>query len=373
MTSLAGAGRRVPLSIPMLGPQEARYLQACIDEQWVATGGRFVREFEELFAQVTGADAAVSTASGSAALHLAMVDLGIGPGDEVIVPALTFVATAAPVRYVGATPVFVDVDPVTYCIDADAVAAALSPRTRAIIPVHLYGHPADMDAIRAVAHPREIPIVEDAAESLGSTYHGRPCGTLGTIGVFSFNGNKVITSGGGGMLLADTAERLDHLRHLTLQAKVRGTIEYIHDEVGFNYAMSNLNAAVGLAQLERLEELVEVRRSLALVYGAGLEDVDDLTFSGEAPWARSNRWLMSVLVDERVAGRTREDLLSALDDGGIDARPFFVPLNRLQAFSDVPTSPTPVADRLYAQGISIPSSPTIERADQDRVISILRG
>lgn len=366
-------GDRVPLSVPSLGAQEAAYLTACIDEGWVARGGRFVREFETLFAKIAGVDHAVSTVSGSAALHLALVDLHVSSGDEVIVPALTFIATAAPVAYVGATPVFVDVDPATYCIDPAAIEAAITPRTRAIIPVHLYGHPADLDPIRALADPREIPIVEDATEALGSYCRGRACGTLGTIGAFSFNGNKVITSGGGGMLLADTGARVDHLRHLTLQARVGGTVEYLHDEVGFNYAMSNLNAAVGLAQLKRLEEFVEARRALARRYAEGLAPVDDLTFCKEAPWARCNFWLMSVLVDERVRGRNRTDLMRTLDESGVDSRPFFHPLNRLKPFRALEGAPTPVADRLHSQGLSIPSSANLGRDDQERIITLLGG
>jgi perosamine synthetase len=366
-------GHRIPLSEPTLGAAELANLSACVEEQWVARGGRFVREFEALFADIVGVPEAVSTVTGSAALHLAMVDLGIGPGDEVIVPALTFFATAAPVRQVGAVPVFVDVDPTTYCLDPAAADAAITPRTRAILPVHLYGHPVDMDELAQIAEPRALPLVEDATEALGSEVRGRPCGTLGAIGAFSFNGNKVITAGGGGMLVAQEPARLQHLRHLTLQSRVPGTIEYLHDELGFNYALSNLHAAVGLAQLQRLDELVDARRSLAARYAAALEDVEDLTFCHEASWAHSNFWLMSVLVDEEVAGRTKAALLRSLNEAGVEARPFFAPLNGIEAFADLPSTATPVADGLHRRGICIPSSAGLRHEDQDRVIEILRA
>jgi perosamine synthetase len=363
---------RVPLSEPVFGDTELEYLRQCIAERWVAGKGRFVREFEERFAERHGRPAAVSTNSGTAALHVALVELGIGPGDEVIVPALTFVATANAVSYVGATPVFVDVDPATYTIDPASLEAAVTARTRAVIVVHLYGHPADMDAIAAIARARDLAVIEDATEALGSTYRDAPCGTLADVGCFSFNGNKVITSGGGGMVLAREPARLDHMRHLTVQARIPGTREYLHDEVGFNYGLSNLQAAVGLAQLERLDAMVEARRALGARYAAGLAGVEDLTFCAEAPWARSNHWLMSVLVDPAVAGRDRDDVMDALANVGVEARPFFTPLSSLPPFRDDAAADTPVARMLHERGVSIPSSADLDASAQERVIAVLR-
>jgi len=363
---------RIPLSVPMFGGAEAEYLQQCIDERWVAGNGRFVREFEQRFAEIHGQPAAVTTASGTAALHVALADLGLGHGDEVIVPALTFVASANPIRYVGARPVFVDVDPVTYTIDPGATEAAITPRTRAIVVVHLYGHPADMDAIAAVAERHGLPVVEDATEALGSTFRDRPCGTFGDIACFSFNGNKVITAGGGGMLLAREPQRLAHMRHLTLQGRVPGTLEYLHDEVGFNYTLSNLQAAVGLAQIERLDELVGRRRAIAARYAEQLAGVDGLTFCTEAEWATSNFWLMSVLVDEAAYGRSREQLIEDLSAAGIDSRPFFRPLSLLPMFERFASADVPVARSLHARGVSIPSSADLDEAAQARVIAELR-
>jgi perosamine synthetase len=363
---------RIPLSVPVLEGNELEYLRACVEENWVAANGRFVGAFEEAFAARHCAPAAVSTGSGTAALHTALVELGIGPGDEVIVPALTFVASANPVRYVGAAPVFADVDPETLTLDPAVLPALCSEATRAIVVVHLYGHPADMDPILALAAERGLAVVEDATEALGSRYRDRPCGTLGDIGCFSFNGNKVITTGGGGMLLASDPGRLEHMRYLTLQAREPGSREYLHGDVGFNYLLSNLHAAVGLAQLERFDELLEARRRIAERYANGLEGVEGLRHVGEAPWARANRWLNSVVVDAEHYGEDREALLSRLNGEGIEARPFFHPLHRLAPYAPFARGELPRADRLHANGLNLPSSAALAPTEQDRVISALR-
>lgn len=366
---------RIPLSAPVLDGNEARYLQECIDTRWVSRGGRFVREFEALFASRHGLDDAVSTDSGTAALHVALLAAGIGPGDEVIVPALTFVATVNPVLYVGATPVFADLDPVTYGMDAGAVEAAVTERTKAILVVHLYGHPVDMTRITEVARRHGLRVIEDATESLGSTWEGRPTGTLGDIAAFSFNGNKIITTGGGGMLLARDPETVARMRHLTLQARVPGTLEYLHDDVGYNYALSNLQAAVGLAQLERLDAMIEHRRGLAARYAEALGDPAEtgLTFCAEVPPARSNFWLMSVLVDPEIHGRDRHAVIAGLAEAGVESRPFFTPMPELVHLRRFARGEHPVASRLHAEGVSIPSSADLDEAGQERVIAALLG
>lgn len=365
----------VPLSVPSVGEREARYLRQCIEENWVASKGRFVTEFERLFASIHAHESAVSTTSGTAALHLACRELDLGPGDEVLVPATTFVASANAVLYTGATPVFVDVDPETFTIDPAKAVDCLSPRTRAIMPVHLYGHPADMDAIAALAEDRNLAIVEDATEALGSRYHGELCGTLGDFGCFSFNGNKVITAGGGGMVLARDPERLAHIRHLSLQSRVPGSVEYLHDELGFNYGLSNLQAAVGLAQLERLDEFIASRRKIAARYASLLADAEAVTFSGEAEGVQSNYWLMSVLTRGGSRGPDRESVMAALAAANVEARPFFTPLPELPLYAS-PANTTrdfSVARDLHARGISIPSSATLDREQQDRVTDVLLG
>lgn len=358
--------------MPSLGAAEAANLEACIAEGWVAARGRFVAEFEEEFATYHGAENAASTVNGTAALHLALVELGIGRGDDVIVPALTFIATANAVRYVHASPVFADVDPEAYGLDAASVAACIGPNTKAVIAVHLYGHPVDMDPIQELAAEHGIAVIEDATEALGSRYRGALCGTLGDIGCFSFNGNKVITSGGGGMLLARDPQRLAHLRHLSLQAPIRGR-EYLHDEVGYNYALSNLHAAVGVAQFGRLDEMIARRRRIAERYAEGLQDVEGLRFSGETEWATSNFWLMSVLIDQDLYGESRTEVMQRLDDAGVDSRPFFSPLAALPLYREFRHADLSTTERLHAQGVCIPSSATLEEADQDRVIDLLRN
>ena len=365
---LMAEATRIPLSEPSVGEREASYLRQCIDENWVAARGRFVGEFEQRFAAIHGYAEAASTSSGTAALHLAMVALGLGPGDEVLVPALTFVASANAVSYVGATPVFVDVDPETLTIDPADAALRCSDRTRAILVVHLYGHPADMDAIEALAAEKGVAIIEDATEALGARHRGRLCGTLGDIGCFSFNGNKVITAGGGGMILAREPWLLERMRHLGAQARLAAGYEYRHDEVGFNYSLSNLQAAVGLAQLERLDQLVAAKRALAARYAEALADVPGLRFCAEAPWAQSNRWLSSVLVDEEVYGRSSRAVIDALARGGIEARPFFTPLPALPPYS-AHDARIPVAERLFAQGVCLPSSAHLDAEQQQRVIA----
>lgn len=363
---------RIPLSEPSVGEREAAYLRQCIEENWVASKGRFVAAFEQLFATTHAHGGAVSTTSGTAALHLACVELGLGPGDEVLVPAMTFAATPNAVLYTGATPVFVDIDARTFTIDPADAAAKVTPRTRAILIVHLYGHPADMDAVAALAGEHGLAVIEDATEALGSRYRGRLCGTLGDFGCFSFNGNKVITTGGGGMVLARDPERLAHIRHLSLQSRVPGTTEYHHDEIGFNYALSNLQAAVGLAQLERLSEFVARRREIARRYAAGLAGAEGLTFSAEAEWATSNHWLMSVLVTDGDRGRDRAAVMAELARHSIEARPFFTPLPRLAPYGGDDEGYA-VARDVHARGISIPSSASLSPQDQDRVIDVLLG
>jgi perosamine synthetase len=362
---------RIPLTEPMIGVNEGYYLDRCIKEGGLARG-RFIRDFEMLFAEIHGCDDAVSTSSGTAALHLAMIEVGLKPGDEVLVPALTFVATANAVRYTGATPVVVDVDPITYTMDPKCAADLITERTRALLVVHLHGHSADMDPICELARRHKLTIVEDAAQALGSRYRGRRCGTIGDIGCFSFNGNKIVTAGGGGMLLAKRSESLEHMRHLSFQSRCSGSKEYLHDELGFNYSLSNLHAAIGLAQLEQLENLVALRRALAYRYANAIESNAGLSFGTEASWAYNNFWLISVLVDATKHGRSREQLLEAFDSSFIDSRPFFTPLSDLGAHrceADIP-----VARRLHAEGLILPSSSNLTEVDQDRVLAeLLRG
>lgn len=357
---------RTPLSVPVFAGREREYLQKCIDDAWVAQNGPFVRRFEQAFAQYHDRGDAVSTTSGTAALHLALLTLGVGPGDEVVVPSLTFVASANPILYVGATPVFADVERATRGIDPTQLRSLITPRTKAIIIVHLYGHPADTDPLLQIAREHGIPVIEDATEALGSTYKGRLCGTFGDIACFSFNGNKLITTGGGGMVLSPDQESLDRIRHRTLQGRVPGR-EYIHDVVGFNYTMSNLQAAIGLAQFEQLEHLLERKREVAQRYADGLAGSSKVEFLWEAEWAQSNFWLQTILVapEQRVA------TMEQLDAERIESRPFFYPIDQLEPYRKFAADPLPNAQWLHERGVCIPSSVSLDNTAQARVIDAL--
>ena len=359
---------RLPVAEPLLGEAELRYVSECVLTGWVSSAGRFVGRFEELFAERCGVEHAIAVSNGTAALHVALVALGIGPGDEVIVPALTFVATANAVAYTGATPVFADSEPVTWNVDPQAVAAAITPRTRAIIPVHLYGHPADMDAIVAVAGEHGIPIVEDAAEAHGALYKGRSVGSLGLAGTFSFYGNKIVTTGEGGMVVTNDralAERVRVLRDHGMEPGRR----YWHPVLGFNYRLTNLQAALGVAQLEKLDEILAAKRRVAERYAAGLRDRPGITLPPEEPWARSVHWLYSILVDPVELGAERDVVMDALDAAGIESRPFFTPLHQQPLYKTAER--LPVAERLAERGLSLPSAVTLAPAEIDRVVETL--
>jgi perosamine synthetase len=293
----------------------------------------------------------VATSNGTTALHLALATLQIGPGDEVLVPDLTFVATANVVRYTGATPVLVDAHPVTWTLDPDDARRKLTPRTRAIIPVHVYGHPADLDPLLALARAHGLQVVEDAAEAHGARYKGRRVGGLGHVGAFSFYGNKIITTGEGGMVVTDDpalAERAAFLRDHAMDPRRR----YYHPEIGFNYRMTNIQAAIGCAQMEQAETILDRRKTIAAAYEAELAGVSGLTRPPAEPWAENVYWMYSVLV-EPAFGRDRDAVREGLRAHGVDSRPFFVPLHDLPPYRSA--APFPVASALAAKGINLPS------------------
>jgi len=356
---------RLPVASPLLGEAELQYVSECVLTGWISSAGPFVRRFEEAFASFCGTRHAISASNGTTALHLALVALGIGPGDEVIVPSLTFIATANAVAYTGATPIPVDSDPETWCIDAVAAADAVTPATRAIMPVHLYGHPADMDAVAAVADRHGLAVVEDAAEAHGARYHGRPVGSFGDVGVFSFYGNKIVTTGEGGMLVTDDdalAARIRMLRdHGTDPAR-----RYWHPVVGFNYRLTNLQAAVGVAQMERIQEILAAKKRTAMLYDAGLAEVPGVTLPPRASWAENVFWLYSILIEEPTFGRSRDELIAELDAQGIETRPLFPPVHTQPVFAN--GIELPVAERLAATGLSLPSAASLSEGEVARVV-----
>ena len=375
--------RRIPLSVPCLEGNERAYLAECIETNWVSSAGPFVGRFETAVAEAVGADHAVATTSGTAALHVALQVAGVGPGDAVVTSALTFVATANAIRYLGAEPVFADADAETWQVDPAIVVRYLTEgceqrggavhdrstgrRVAAVLPAHILGHPVDMDPILAAARRHGVPVVEDAAEALGATYKGRAVGTLGDIGCFSFNGNKLVTSGGGGMVVTGEAAIADRVRHLTTQAK-SDPVEHVHDAVGYNYRLTNVQAAVGCAQMDRLADLVEARRRIAGHYRAVFADVAGISFMPEASWARSTFWLSTVRVEAETAGIDRHGLAAVLDAAGIETQPLWQPLHHSPAHAGARALGGIVSDRLNHEALSLPSSASLTEADQGRVI-----
>ncbi|HBY92829.1 MAG: DegT/DnrJ/EryC1/StrS family aminotransferase [Ardenticatenaceae bacterium] len=353
----------IPVAEVILGEAEKRYVNECLDTTWISSLGRFVTQFEEGFAAFCGSQYGIATFNGTTALHLALAVLGIGEGDEVIVPSLTFVATANAVYYARATPVFVDSERQYWQMDPAAVEAVITPRTRAIIPVHLYGHPVDMDPILDLAERRGLWVIEDAAEAHGARYKGRRVGSLGHFGSFSFYGNKIITTGEGGMLTTDDADyaaRAAWLRDHGMDKERR----YWHPEIGFNYRMTNIQAALGCGQLERIEQVLLAKRQLAAWYNERLGEIPGLSLPAEAPWAENVYWMYSIVVEDAF-GPNRDELAAELRAAGIDSRPFFYPIHVMPPYRT--GQHLPVAEDLAVRGLNLPSSPALSEDQVDYI------
>jgi perosamine synthetase len=378
----------IPLSIPHLGGNEWAYLEECLDTNMVSSVGPFVDRFEREFAARVGAPYAVATASGTAALHVALLTAGVQPDDEVLVSSLSFIAPANAVRYCNAWPVFCDVDPTWWQMDVDRVRRflerdctaqdgrlidrATGRRVRAILPVHVLGHPTDLDPLIALAAQYGLAVVEDATESLGALYKGRPLGSIGPTACFSFNGNKLITTGGGGMIVTHDPEVARRAKYLTTQAK-DDPVEFVHGAVGFNYRLTNLQAAVGCAQLERLDQHVAAKRRIAEIYRDALSGLPGVTPMAEAPWATSVFWLYTVLIDEADFGVGSRGVMEHLRRRAIEARPLWQPLHRSPAHQGTTAGGCPVAERIQAAALSLPSSVGLDERQQARVVEELHA
>jgi len=350
----------IPVCEPTLRGRELEYLTNCIKTNWISSKGNYVVEFEKEFSRFCNANYGIATSSGTTALHLALVALGIGKNDEVIVPTLTMIATTNPVIFAGATPVFVDSEPNTWNIDVSAIEEKITDRTKAILPVHIYGHPVDMDPLLKIAKKHNLFVIEDAAEAHGAEYKGKIVGCLGDIGCFSFYTNKIITTGEGGMAITnsnETADRLNLLRDLAHSKEKR----YLHYEIGFNYRMTNLQAAIGLAQMEKIDEYVSARRNHAKLYNSILRDVEGITLPPETGWAKNIYWLYSILIEDAF-GIGRDELIAKLAEEGIETRPFFIPMHKQPVFQKMGliSGDFPIADELCAKGICLPSSSSLE-------------
>lgn len=346
---------QIYLDDPNVGELEKQYLSRCIDSSFVSTRGPLVSEFETRFANLFDGRRGVALQSGTAGLHMAMYEMGIGEGDEVIMPVLTFVATANAVKYVGAKPVFVDVDPLTWNIDPRRIVEAISERTKAIVPVHLFGNPCAMDEIVSIAKEYGLYIIEDAAESLGARFKGKPTGTFGDFGIFSFNGNKVITTGGGGMILGKDEGRIQHIKFLVNQAREQEK-GYYHPEVGFNYGMTNMEAALGLAQLERLQGFIKKKRGFYDIYTQMFKDIDELELQKPLNGSESMWWLSSLLIDTKRLWMSIPEIRLKLQEKGVPTRGIFMPLTECPAYLNRGKDKYTQAYRIYDNGLNLPCS-----------------
>ena len=370
----AVAGPAAPLHAPEIAGNEWAYVKECLDTEWVSTAGKYVDRFEGMLAEFTGAGHAVATVNGTAALHACLLLAGVEAGDEVIVPALSFVAIANAVSYIGAHPHFADAEERTLGLDAAKLDAHLKAagqksdkgfvnresgrRIAAVACMHTFGHPVDLDPLLEVCRRYGLPLIEDAAESLGSTYKGRHTGNDGVLSALSFNGNKTVTTGGGGAILTNNRHLADQARHLTTTAKTAHAWEYIHDRVGFNYRMPNINAAMGCAQMEQLPRFLDQKRVLAERYRDAFAALGGIRFFEEPAHCRSNYWLNVLLLDEDNA-RLRDPILEAANGAGLISRPAWRPLHRLDMFAHCPRMDLAVTESLYARLINIPSSPRL--------------
>jgi dTDP-4-amino-4,6-dideoxygalactose transaminase len=367
---------RIYLSPPDVGEEERRLLLDAFDSGWIAPLGAHVDAFEAEMAQRLGVASALALSSGTAALHLALVLLDVGPGDDVLVPTQTFVATANVVTYVGARPVLVDSDPSTWTIDPALVARELKTRAAggrlpaAALPVDLYGQCADYGPLLEACAEYEVPVVEDAAEALGASYQGRCAGSFGRAGVLSFNGNKTITTSGGGMLVSDDSSFIERARHLSTQAR-EPFVHYQHELVGYNYRLSNLLAAVGRGQLHGLDDRLERRRSIADRYRSGLGGLPGISFMPVAPYGVPNHWLTCVLVDPDVFGADREEIRLALEEEDIESRPTWKPIHLQPAYADAPAVGGEVAASIFDRGLCLPSGSRLSATDLDRIVSVV--
>jgi perosamine synthetase len=378
----------IPLIVPEIRGNEWHYVKECLDTAWVSSLGAYVDRFEQMVAQKAGTKYGVATVNGTAALHIALLVAGVQPDDEVIVSTLTFIAPVNAIRYVDAWPVFIDAEPDYWQMDPARVKDFIENgcdwkdgrlvnrltgrRVSAIVPVHILGHPVDMDPIVELARKFDLKVIEDATEGLGAQYKGRPLGQLGDIGCFSFNGNKIITTGGGGMLVTNRSEWAERARYLTTQAK-DDPIEYIHGEVGYNYRLTNLQAAMGCAQMEKMDSYLKAKRKIATRYATAFSKVFGVVPMPQAPWATSSFWMYTILIKPHQFGINSRRLLLELGKQRIQSRPLWQPIHQSPAHAGSGNGPLLMAETLSEQALSLPCSVGLSKAGQDRVVAALRA
>ena len=353
--------KRISIANPVFNGNEKKYLDECIDTGWVSANGRFIEEFEKKFAEFCGTRYAISCSNGTVSLHLIMLGLGIGPGDEVIMPTLTYIATANTVRYCGATPVFVDSDENTFNMDPSKIEEKINEHTKAIIPVHLYGLSCDMDAIMKIANKYNIPVIEDAAEAHGAEYNGRKVGSFGLASSFSFFGNKIITCGEGGMVVTNDETLYKRMKLLKGQA-VSPDKKYWHIDVGYNYRMTNMQAAVGLGQLEQIDWHIGERKRVADLYKKYLGEYEEyMVFQQEPENCKHVYWMSNVILQDAIS-KERDKVMQEMEACNIEMRPLFYPMHIMPPFYDEYVC-CPIAEKLSARGISLPSHALLSEDD----------
>lgn len=368
--------KQILLSTPHMGELEQKYVQEAFDTNWIAPVGPHVNAFEQEFCQVVGAKHAAAVSSGTVALHLALKLIGVGSGDEVFCSTLTFIATASPITYLGAKPVFIDSDRTSWNLNPELLREALDKRAKigklpkAVAIVHLYGQSCDLDPILEACNYYQVPLIEDAAESLGSTYKNRSPGTFGKIGIFSFNGNKIITTSGGGMLVSDDQKLVEKARFFATQARDPAP-HYQHSEIGYNYRLSNVLAGIGRGQLQVLEERVEARRRNFDFYKQALGNLPGIEFMPEASFGKATRWLTCLTIDPIAFGADREQVRLALAEEKIEARPVWKPLHLQPVFADCECMGGVVAEELFEYGLCLPSGSNLTEVDLERVTSAI--
>ena len=363
---------KIPAAEPSLGKEELNNVTEAVKSGWISSKGKFIPEFEEKFAQYCEVKYGVAVSNGTAAIHLALTALVIRERDEVIVPALTFIATANTVRYTGAKPVFVDSHPDYWCIDPQKIEEKITSKTKAIIPVHLYGHPCDMEPIMKIAKKYNLYVIEDAAEAHGAEYKGKKVGSFGDISCFSFYGNKIITTGEGGMCLTNDkklAEKMKILRDHGMNPNK----QYWYDMIGFNYRMTNMQAAIGLAQLQKIDKFVEKKRQIAKWYSGYLQDLEKkriIKLHPEMPWAKCVYWMYSILIEDK-SDKRRNELERKLGENGIETRPFFYPILTMPPYYTNRVDFT-VAEELSNKGINLPSSVKLSKDDIQKICKTIK-
>lgn len=367
---------RIPVAGPWITQKEVDYVADAVRNAWYSNANIYHERFERAFAEYLGVRYAIALPSCTSAIHLALLAHGVEPGDEVIVPDITWIATAAPISYVGATPVFADIDAETWCLSAEAFEACITPRTKAVIPVDLYGGMPDMDAVREIAARHGIAIIEDAAEAIGSEYHGQRAGSLGDVGVFSFHGSKTLTTGEGGMLVTNSEDIFQRVMFLRDHGRKPGDIQFYNTEVAYKYKMSSMQAALGLAQLERVEELVARKREIFGWYRDELAGVDGVTFNAEPPGTRNSYWMVTAILDPKF-GIRKEQLMVRLNEHGIASRPFFYPLSSLPAYvgllqAEEAQRRNRASYAVSPYGINLPCALNLTAADIERVTAVLK-